>query len=123
MEFEFYASRFVLAVNNLRKSTDFFMDILGFTRDFGDESDGWSFLSRGNVRVMLGECVGETPAGELGNHSYFAYMNVRDADKVHAEIVARGGIPWALPVNKPWNIREFGITTPDGHRIVFGQTL
>ena len=80
-----YASRFVLAVQNLKVSTDFFMDVLGFTRDFGDGSDGWSFLSRKGIRVMLGECIGEVPAGELGNHSYFAYINVRDADALHAE--------------------------------------
>ena len=48
-------SRFVLAVQNLRVSTDFYMDILGFERDFGDESDGWSFLSRDTVRLMIGD--------------------------------------------------------------------
>ena len=123
MSSEFIASRFVLAVRNLRISTDFYMNVLGFKRDFGDESDGWSFLSRNSVRIMLGECVDEVPASELNNHSYFAYMNVTSVDDLFDEIVANGGVPTSHPTNKPWGLREFGITTPDGHRIMFGETL
>jgi hypothetical protein len=48
------------------------MDILGFQRE-PINAEGWSFLSRDKFRVMLGECADERPAGELGNHSYFAY--------------------------------------------------
>jgi predicted enzyme related to lactoylglutathione lyase len=99
------------------------VQILGFKRDFGDGSDGWSFLSRDCTRVMLGECVGETPAGELGNHSWYGYFNVDDAQALYEEIIGKGGEPWSKPVDKPWGLREFGITTPDGHRIVFGQDL
>jgi uncharacterized glyoxalase superfamily protein PhnB len=123
MSSEFIASRFVLAVRNLRISTDFYMNVLGFKRDFGDESDGWSFLSRNSVRIMLGECVDEVPASELNNHSYFAYMNVTNVDDLFDQIVANGGVPTSHPTNKPWGLREFGITTPDGHRIMFGETL
>lgn len=123
MSSEFIASRFVLAVRNLRISTDFYMKVLGFKRDFGDESDGWSFLSRNAVRLMLGECVDEVPASELNNHSYFAYMNVTSVDDLFDEIVANGGVPTSHPTNKPWGLREFSITTPDGHRIMFGETL
>jgi len=25
--------------------------------------------------------------------------------------------------DKPWGMREFGVRTPDGHRIMFGQEL
>ena len=52
-------SRCVLAVRDLKKSTQFYMDVLGFRRDFGDGSDGWSFLSRDNFKLMLGECPDE----------------------------------------------------------------
>ncbi len=58
-------SRFVFAVRNLKQSTQFYTDVLGFKRDFGDGSDGWSFLSRGTFKLMLGECPDEKPASEL----------------------------------------------------------
>ena len=116
-------SRFVLAVQNLRVSTDFYMNVLGFTRDFGDESDGWSFLSRGSFRVMIGDCPGMMSAGEVGDHSYYAYINVDNADELFTEITAKGAEPISTVSTKPWGLREFGIKTPDGHRIMFGQIV
>ena len=54
-------SRVVLAVRDLPASTQFYMNVLGFQRDFGD-GIGWSFLSRDGFKVALGECPGERPA-------------------------------------------------------------
>jgi uncharacterized glyoxalase superfamily protein PhnB len=115
-------SRCVLAVRNLEISTRYYMDVLGFTRDPID-AEGWSFLSRDNFRVMLGECPDETPAGELGNHSYFAYWNIQGVDDFYREIVARGALVNSAPQDKPWGLREFGLRTPDGHRITCGELI
>ncbi len=117
------ASRSVLAVQNLRKSTQFYMDVLGFKRDFGDESDGWSFLSRDGYRVMLGECADEVPAGDTGNHSWFVYLTVEGLDELYEELTPHGVDFLSKPADKNWGMREFGIRTPDGHRITFGQEL
>lgn len=66
------------------------MDVLGFRRDPID-AEGWSFLTRDNFRVMLGECQNEKPASDLGD--------------------------------KPWGLREFGLRTPDGHRITCDEPI
>ena len=83
-------SRCVLAVRDLQASTRFYVDVLGFRRDFGDGSDGWSFLSRDAFKIMLGECAGEKPASELGNHPYVAYLIVEGVDQFHADVAERG---------------------------------
>lgn len=116
-------SRSVLAVRNLRKSTDFYINVLGFQRDFGDESDGWSFLSRDGYRVMLGECADEVPAGDTGNHSWFVYLTVEGLDEFYEELGPHGVDFLSKPADKPWGMREFGIRTPEGHRIMFGQEI
>ena len=116
-------SRCVLAVCDLEASTRFYVDVLGFRRDFGDGSDGWSFLSRDGFRLMLGGCPGERPAGELGDHSYFAYLTVEGLDRLHDEMAARGAQVIAGPEDQPWGMREFSIRTPDGHRIRFGEPV
>lgn len=72
-------SRSVLAVRDLELSTKYYIDVLGFRKDPID-APGWSFLSRDTFRVMLGECGGAQPAGELGDHSYFGYWNVDAID-------------------------------------------
>ena len=114
-------TRLILAVRDLRRATDFYVNVLGFRRDFGDESDGWSWLSRDNVRVGLGEGPGAVPAGELGDHSYVAYVTVDDVDALHAEFVSRGAPVRTPPETKPWGMREFALQTPDGHRLTFGS--
>ena len=116
-------SRCVLAVRDLKKSTQFYIDVLGFRRDFGDGSDGWSFLSRDNFKLMLGECPDEKPASELGDHSYVVYLIVEGLDQLHQEISARGAKVISDPRDEPWGLREFGIRTPDGHRIRFGEPI
>src|SRR3989442_13093535 len=97
-------SRSVLAVRDLKESTRFYMDVLGFRRDFGDGSDGWSFLSRDNFKVRLGECPDEKPAGELGNPSYFVYLTVEGLHQLHQELSARGAPVTSEPEDNPWAI-------------------
>jgi uncharacterized glyoxalase superfamily protein PhnB len=98
------------------------MDVLGFQKDPID-AEGWSFLTRDNFRVMLGHCADERPAGELGNHSWFAYWNVEGVDELYREFVSKGASASSKPTDKPWGLREFGFSTPDGHRIVCGESI
>jgi len=116
-------SRCVLAVRDLKESTRFYIDVLGFRRDFGDGSDGWSFLSRDNFKVRLGECPDEKPASELGNHSYFLYLTIEGLDELHQELAALSAPVLSAPEDQPWGMREFSIRTPDGHRIRFGERI
>lgn len=114
-------TRHILAVQDLRVSTEFFVSALGFQREFGDGSDGWSWLSRDDVHLGLGECPGAPPASALGDHSYFAYVTVDDVDGLYADLVSRGTPVTSPPETKPWGMREIAVKTPDGHRMTFGS--
>lgn len=115
-------SRCVLAVRDLSVSTRYYTDVLGFERD-PIEAEGWSFLTRDNFKVMLGECPDEKPAADLGDHSYFVYLYVDGLDQFYEEVVSRGAEVLSKPADKPWGLREFGLRTPDGHRITCGQPI
>lgn len=112
-------TRHVLAVKDLKSQAAYFVDQLGFDRDF--TAPGWEFLSFGSFKVMLGECSDEVTAGETGNHSWFAHALVENVDEVHAELVERGAKILTPIGDRPWGIRDFTVATPEGHRIVFGQ--
>ena len=73
--------------------------------------------------IMLGECPDDMPAGELGCHSYFAYLRVEDADSYYHHLKAKGVDVLSEIEDKPWAMREFGLRTPDGHRITIGHLL
>lgn len=112
----------VLAVKDLKIEADYYIDKLGFDRDF--TAPGWEFLSFGDFKVMLGECADEMTAQETGNHSWFAHALVENVDEIYEEFKANGAeFTQQPPADKPWGIREFGVRTPDGHRIMFGQEI
>ncbi len=52
-----------------------------------------------------------------------AYWNVEGVDDPYREFVAKGALVSSKPTNKPWGLREFGLSTPDGHRIVCGEAI
>jgi catechol 2,3-dioxygenase-like lactoylglutathione lyase family enzyme len=112
---------FVLAVPDIERATRYWCDVLGFRLQFSNE--GWRFVGRDICRVMLGECPDAIAPAELGNHSYFGYIDVSDVDAYYAEISARGALVSAPPSDKSWGMREISVKTPDGHRIRFGQRL
>lgn len=114
-------ARNVLAVNDLPTSVAFYCQRLGFSID--SEYDGWCFLTRDGIQFMLGHCPDEVPASQINDHPYFAYFEVQGIDDLQSEFVARGSQSLAAPESKPWGMREFMVTTPDGHRIMFGQDL
>jgi len=110
----------VLAVPDLAASSAFYRDVLGFeVLEIGDP--GWRMYVQGACRIMAGECPDAIPPGELGDHSYVAYLVVDDVDAVHARVAAAGAERVKPLRDEPWGMREFGLRTVDGHRIMVGQ--
>lgn len=72
---------------------------------------------------MLGHCPDALLPSATGDHSYFAYLHVDDAQALHDEWVGRGAIVIHPPIDRDWGMREFAVTTPDGHRLMVGQVL
>jgi uncharacterized glyoxalase superfamily protein PhnB len=114
-------TRHVLAVKDLKIEAEYYIDKLGFDRDF--TAPGWEFLSFGDFKVMLGECADEMTAEATGNHSWFAHVLVENVDEVYGELVERGAQIHTPVGDRPWGIRDFSLVTPDGHRITFGQLI
>ncbi len=114
-------NHYVLAVHNVRESARFYVDVLGFAVTL--DSGGWIFVSKDNCTIMLGECPADMHPSQLGSHNYFAYLRVDDVDAYHAQLQSHGINSLDGIADKPWGMREFGVKTPDGHRIMIGQKL
>ena len=70
---------------------------------------------------MLGHCADDLSAEETNNHSYFAYVNCKGIDDLYEQYKQRGVDFTQKVADKPWGLREFGVRTPEGHRIMFGE--
>jgi len=121
MKEEITHPNYVLAVNDLEKSVNYYEKVLGL--EIVNRHPGWAFLSRGAFSIMVGECPNEKPASTIGDHSYFAYLRVMDAKLLFDEYIKKN-VEFIKPLkDESWGMREFGIRTIDGHRIMFGQIL
>lgn len=113
-------NHYVLAVHDLKANAEFFAK-LGFR--VVSEPPGWVFVQRDSCMIMLGDCRDSIPASELGDHNYFAYLLVSNVDEYFEEVRRNGmEIHHALAV-KPWGMKEFGVRSPEGHRVMIGEVI
>jgi predicted enzyme related to lactoylglutathione lyase len=114
--------RYVIAVPNLDASAAYYQSVLGFdVREIGDP--GWRFFERDGCVIMAGECPDAIPPSDLGDHSYFAYILLDDVDAYYRRVTAAGASPVKDLRTEPWGMREFGVRTVDGHRIMFASPV
>lgn len=112
---------YVLAVPDLAKSSAFYKDVLGF--EIHELAEGWLMYVKGPCHIMAGECRDALPPRELGDHSYFGYLVVDDVDAYCRRAVDSGTEIVKSVRTEPWGMREFGLRTADGHRIMLGSRL
>jgi uncharacterized glyoxalase superfamily protein PhnB len=113
-------SAHVLAVQNLAAAKEFYERVLGF-EDLHVPAPGWCFMERDACRLQIGECPDALPAGDTGDHSYFAYIYVEGATELFAHVQTEGAEILKHLQDESWGMREFALRTPDGHRIMFGE--
>ncbi|TNF89267.1 MAG: bleomycin resistance protein [Gammaproteobacteria bacterium] len=118
----FTGSAHVLAVHDLAASKDFYERVLGF-EDLQVAAPGWCFMQRDACRLHIGECPDAMPAGETGDHSYYAYFYVTGAADLFALARAEGAELVKPLQDESWGMREFALRTPDGHRIMIGEPI
>jgi predicted enzyme related to lactoylglutathione lyase len=115
-------TRFVIAVPDLKTSSAFYRDVLGFTIHTIPDP-GWLFYTSGNCTIMAGECPDAIPPRELGDHSYYAYLQVDQIDSYYESVRSAGAKITKSLRDEPWGMREFGVVTIDGHRIMFAASV
>jgi predicted enzyme related to lactoylglutathione lyase len=116
------AHHYVLAVPDLERSAAFYRDVLGFTVH-AISDPGWLFFVKGDCQIMAGACPDALPPRQLGDHSYYGYLVVDDVDAYHGRVQAAGAEVTKPLRDEPWGMREFGLRTVDGHRLMIGSTI
>ena len=90
-----------------------YRDVLGFTVNYAQEDFG--ILNRDSVSIAL------VPRTELHQGIGSCYVYIRDADALHAELVARGARVMDEPMSMPWGLRQFHVLDLEGNQLTFGQ--
>ena len=109
-------------VTNLKKSLDFYCEVLGFERPtlWGDPP-GFAMPQRDGMILMLDQHT-EAPLHNNGN--WDAYFWVNDVPALYAEFKAQGALfEYGVEFKKLYGNLEFALKDPDGYFLAFGQTL
>ncbi|MDB4898248.1 MAG: hypothetical protein JWN53_56 [Gemmatimonadetes bacterium] len=115
--------RYVIAVHDLARSAAFYRDVLGFEVHPLGHDPGWRVFRRDECIIMAGACPDAPSARDIGDHSYFAYLQVEPIDSFYEGVLGRGAEVIKPLCDEPWGMREFGIVTVDGHRMMFGSPI
>jgi len=117
-------------VEDVHRSAEYYRDVLGFSFDqFWGDPPAFVMVRRDGVQIMLREPADERRPGVARpnkgvlRHSFDAYVYVRDVDRLHDELRARGARILYPPCDQPHDCREFEVEDLNGYVLCFGQDL
>jgi catechol 2,3-dioxygenase-like lactoylglutathione lyase family enzyme len=102
-----------LPLSDVPAGVAYYRDVLGFKVNYAQDDIG--VMDRDDVTVLL---IARTDK-HTGIGSCYVY--IRDADALHAELMAKGANVQGEPVSHPWGLRDFLVQDLEGNQIRFGQ--
>jgi catechol 2,3-dioxygenase-like lactoylglutathione lyase family enzyme len=102
-----------LPLSDVAAGVAHYRDVLGFSVNYAQHD--LAVMDRDDVRIVL--------VARTGQHRGIGscYVYVRNADALHAELVAAGANVQGDPASHPWGLRDFYVADLEGNRIGFGQ--
>lgn len=118
----------LLVVSDIGRSVAWYRDVLGaeLVGEYGGTSavfrfvGCWLLLVTGGGPTLDKPTVTMTPPTDADQASAELIVAVPDCRAAHAELVSRGAVFLADPVEYPWEIRAF-FRDPDGHLLEISQ--
>src|SRR5882724_4345239 len=108
----------VFVVSDVAKSVDYYRDALGFTVSFQYGSPpSYAGLCRDDVELHL--LAARQTKRLPGNGGICVF--VRDVDRLHTDLVARGAKLINTPEDRDYGMRDFDVVDLDGNQLTFGK--
>ncbi len=103
---------------NVDKAAAYYVNILGFTLDWGDDQGGIAGISRGNCRLFVTNRSFRESYGNIGPIVFWLNLESKgEVDELFAQWKAAQAKIVSEPEDKPWNLREFMAADLDGNLI------
>lgn len=107
-----------IPVTNIDKAAAHYVDVLGFTLDWGDEQSGIAGMSRGNCRLFLSNRAFREQYGNMAPALFWLNLDSKNqVDDLFKEWKAGQAKIISEPEDKPWKLREFLVADLEGNLI------
>jgi uncharacterized glyoxalase superfamily protein PhnB len=107
-----------IPVSHVDRAAEYYVRVLGFSLDWGNDSGGIGGVSQGDCRMFLTNASFRTGHGP--NAPVVVWLNLDSRQEVDAlfERWKHAGAHVVEAVeDKRWNLREFRIADPDGNQL------
>jgi len=103
---------------NVDKAAAYYVSMLGFTFDWGDDQGGIAGISRGNCRLFITNRSFRESYGNTGPSLFWLNLDSKsEVDELFSEWKAAQAKIISEPEDKPWKLREFMAADLDGNLI------
>jgi catechol 2,3-dioxygenase-like lactoylglutathione lyase family enzyme len=106
----------ILRVRDMKASIEYYVDRLGFHVNWGYPSEGESFFAS----IARDDCNLFLSVGDQGHLGTWVWIDGKDVDALHAELVATGAKIRNPPTNYSWAL-EMQVEDLDGNVLRFGS--
>jgi predicted lactoylglutathione lyase len=107
-----------IPVINVDKAAAYYVNALGFHFDWGDDSGGIGCVSQGACRMFLTNTPFHQSYGTGGPVMIWLNLDSKqEVDELYRRWRDAGAQVVAEPEDKPWHLREFRVSDPDGNQL------
>lgn len=106
-----------IPVRDVEKAAEYYVDVLGFSFDWGRDQGGIGGISQGKCRMFLTNPQFREQYGTAGAVTIWLNLdNKHEVDELYQRWREAGARILAEPEDKPWHLREFRVGDLDGNQ-------
>ena len=107
-----------IPVNNVDKAAEYYVSVLGFSFDWGNDDGGIGGISQGDCRMFLTNAPFRAVHGPKGPVIVWLNLNSKqEVDELFERWKDAGAKIVEAVEDKPWNLREFRVADLDGNQL------
>ena len=107
-----------IPVTNVDKAAEYYVRVLDFSFDWGNDEGGIGGISQGDCRMFLTNAPFRHSHGTAGPVTIWLNLNNKaEVDELFARWQRAGAKVIEDPEDKPWHLREFTVADLDGNQL------
>ena len=107
-----------IPVTNVDQAAEYYVKVLGFSFDWGNDEGGICGISQGDCRMFLTNAPFRAADGP--HAPVIVWLNLgskQEVDELFERWKGTGAKILEAVADKPWNLREFKVADPDGNQL------